>query len=190
MTTKRLLIILRELETVTANQIAGDIVEFGCYVGTSSLFIERLLQTTDNLDKTLHVYDSFAGLPDKSIEDASVAGSDFKAGELKATKRQLIKNFKQAGLRLPVIHKGWFDELSSSDVPTPIAFALLDGDFYNSINASLRLIWSQLSPGGIIVVDDYGKSNLPGVTRAVADFFVNQTFDLRHEQDLAIIHKS
>ncbi len=190
MTRKRLLVILREMETVLLNNIEGEIVEFGCYVGTTSLFIERLLQATKQGDRLLHVYDSFDGLPDKSIEDASVAGSAFKAGELKATKRTLIKNFKQAGLRPPRIHRDWFYDLKDSALPSTIAFAFLDGDFYGSIMDSLKLVWPRLSPNGTIVIDDYDTSNLPGVTRAVKEFFKDEGIQIRREQDLAIIYKS
>ncbi len=188
MTKKRLEIILRELNTVIEADIPGDIAEFGCYSGTTSLFIRRLLDTWEE-PREFHVYDSFSGLPPKSIEDASVAGSDFKAGELKVSKRDLIKNFKKANLKLPIIHKGWFSELKEKDVPTKIAFAFLDGDFYDSIIDSLTIVWPRLNAKGKIIIDDFGKSNLPGVSRAVGDFFKNKEVNLKHEQDLAIIKK-
>jgi len=38
-----LAIVWRELERALQQAIPGDIVEFGCYVGTTSLFIRRLL---------------------------------------------------------------------------------------------------------------------------------------------------
>ena len=40
---KELGVLLRELETVLRSGVTGNIVEFGCYVGTTSLFIRRLL---------------------------------------------------------------------------------------------------------------------------------------------------
>ena len=188
MTKKRLEIILRELSLVLEAEVPGDIAEFGCYSGTTSLFISRLLVRNEE-PRTLHVYDSFSGLPPKSIEDASVAGSDFKAGELKASKRDLIKNYKKANLKLPIIHKGWFSELKDKEIPETIAFAFLDGDFYASIIDSLTHVWPRLSEKGVIVIDDFGKSNLPGVSRAVGDFFKDKEVKLQHEHDLAIIKK-
>jgi O-methyltransferase len=70
-----------------------------------------------------------------------------------------------------VIHKGWFNELSPKDVPKQIAFAFLDGDFYESIHTSLKLVWPRMVSGGIICIDDYKRDALPGVERAVSDFF-------------------
>jgi O-methyltransferase len=182
---QELLVILRECESVLAKGVAGDLVEFGCYVGTTSLFLQRSLASSP--EKSLHVYDSFAGLPHKTAADASPAGEQFKAGELIATKSQLIKHFKHAGLPLPVIHKGWFEELKPQDVPEKISFAFLDGDFYSSIMASLKLIWPRLQPGAIVVVDDYQTEALPGVRQALNEWSQHHSFKLRVEASLAIV---
>ncbi len=188
MTKKRLDIILRQLEQILIKNIPGSIVEFGCYIGTTSVFLKRLINQHDP-SISFHVYDSFKGLPHKSIKDASVAGSGFRSGELKASKRQLLKTFKKSQLKPPIIHKGWFNELKDKDIPSEIAYAFLDGDFYSSISDSLELVWPRLVTGGNIVIDDFGKSNLPGVSRAVEDFFKDRPAKIRHEQDLAIITK-
>ena len=100
---KELGVLLRELEKVLQSGAAGNIVEFGCYVGTTSLFIRRLLDAYDFAGE-FHVYDSFAGLPEKTQLDASAAGEQFKAGELLAPRKTFIQNFKKAGLKLPTIH--------------------------------------------------------------------------------------
>jgi O-methyltransferase len=183
-------VVLRELERVLQQGIPGHITEFGCYTGTTSLFLRRLLDSANaSAWRELHVYDSFAGLPPKVSQDNSTAGEQFKAGELLASKKQLIANFKHAGLQLPHIHKGWFAELTATEVPSPIAFAFLDGDFYESITDSLRLVWPRLSSGGIITIDDYQREALPGVERAVRDFFGGH-IEVRHQATIAIIKKA
>lgn len=179
-------VILRELEAVLTAGVAGDVVELGCYVGTTSLFLQRLLRQYAP-DKTLHVYDSFAGLPPKSVKDQSPAGEQFKPGELHTGKSQLIKHFKQAGLPLPVIHKGWFSELTPQDLPAQISFAFLDGDFYDSINQSLQLVWPRLVPRAVVLVDDYQSEALPGAKRAVDEWLRSHSARLRTEASLAII---
>ncbi len=185
---ERLTLILKRLDQALKHHIPGDIVEFGCYLGTTSLFIARLLEASTTI-RRFHVYDSFEGLPDKTIEDASVAGSDFKAGELKASKRQLIRNFKHAHLKSPLIHKAWFNELKNKDLPNQIAFAFVDSDFYRSIYNSLEIIWPRLSSGGAVIIDDYNRSSLPGATRAVNDFFTASNVRIQHQSNLAIITK-
>ena len=66
--------------------------------------------------------------------------------------------------------KGWFNELENSDLPSSISFALLDGDFYESIKTSLELVAPRMTAGGIIVVHDYRNARLPGSGRAVNEF--------------------
>lgn len=171
--------ILSELESILSKDVEGDVVEFGCYIGTTSIFLQRLLQEFAPT-KTLHVYDSFAGLPEKNAKDGSVAGEQFIAGELAVSKKQFRQTFIKAGVSLPVIHKGWFSELTDDDVPSKIAFAFLDGDFYSSIHDSLLLVLPNLSSGGVIIVDDYAREALPGAAKAVSELLPNKHVIVRH----------
>ena len=148
----------------------GELVEFGCYRGDTSLLLERLIERTAP-EKRLWLYDSFEGLPAKTAEDASVAGDAFKAGELAVTKREVVERFKKAGLRVPKIRKGFFENLNpETDVPEQICFAFLDGDLYRSIKVSFELIDGRVANGGVILVHDYNNQELPGVTQAVDEW--------------------
>ena len=184
---KELGTLLRELEKLLQSGVTGNIVEFGCYVGTTSLFMRRLLDAYD-FKGEFHVYDSFAGLPEKTQADASAAGEQFKAGELLAPRKTFIQNFKKAGLKLPIIHKGWFADFSPNDVPEDIIFAFFDGDFYESIADSFRVCDGKFHKKTTIVVDDYANEALPGAARAVDEWLTNhRQFTIRTEASLAII---
>lgn len=176
-------VILDELERLLPTH-DGAVVEFGCYVGTTSLFIRRLLDARHD-GRPFHVYDSFEGLPPKSAADESRAGEQFQAGELAASKKQYLLTFQKAGLRPPVIHKGWFGELQDRDVPASIAFAFLDGDFYESIRDSLRLVLPRMQAGGTIIVDDYAREALPGAAKAVHEHFAPG--QVRTQHNLGVI---
>lgn len=178
--------ILDELEKLMAAGTDGDVVEFGCYVGTTSLFIQRIL-TRYNSNKAFHVFDSFSGLPPKTAPDLSPAGEQFKTGELLATKQQFIANFKKAGLPLPVIHKAWFSDLSANDVPASIGFAFLDGDYYKSVKDSFRLITPCLISQAVIIVDDYANEALPGAAKAVDEWLLGKPYRLEVRASLAIL---
>lgn len=180
---RELRIILQSLAQ-TLRSVAGDVVEFGCYEGTTSVHLARLLATTP---KQLCLYDSFAGLPPKTHHDQSPAGEQFKEGELFATKKQLVQNLKKAGVPMPRIVKGWFSDVAPTDVPATISFAFLDGDYYESILTPLKLIWPRLSPGAIVVVDDYASEALPGAARAVDEWRLTHPVKLRVEHSLAIM---
>lgn len=184
-------VLLHELERTITSNTYGDIVEFGCYKGTTSLFLSRLMLAY-KVDRTkkLYLYDSFMGLPDKTLKDSSIAGCQFVSGELAAAKKDIIKNFAKSGLPRPNIKKAWFSELVGTDIPNQISFAFFDGDFYESIKDSFRACSDNFSPGSSIVVDDYDSEALPGASRAT-DEWVEQNgrrvASFRVEKTLAII---
>lgn len=177
--------ILSELQRVLDVGVPGAVVEFGCYIGTTSLFIRRLLDANGEA-RDFHVYDSFEGLPEKSAADLSAAGQQFIAGELAVSKKQFLHEFRKANLKPPLVHKGWFSELSDEDVPRPIAFAFLDGDFYESIRDSLALVTPHMQPGGTIIVDDYAHEALPGASKAAQERFSTEDITVVH--NLGVIH--
>ena len=80
-TKDELLVLLQQLSLVLAQNVAGDVVELGCYEGSSALFLSRMLQDTAP-HKRLWLYDSFEGLPPKTAADASAVGMQFKQGQL------------------------------------------------------------------------------------------------------------
>lgn len=178
-------VILRKLQKVLDSDIDGAVVEFGCYIGTTSLFVRRLLDGRTE-GREFHVYDSFEGLPPKSTQDSSATGEQFTVGELAVSKKQFLREFQKAHLQPPIVHKGWFKDLSEQDVPEKIAFAFLDGDFYESIRDSLRLVVPHRAQGSTIIIDDYAREALPGAAKAVHEYFSTTEITVVH--NLGVIH--
>lgn len=155
----------------------------------------------NSVEKHLWIYDSFAGLPAKTVEDSSGAGANFKEGELLVTKREVVEKLRKHGLRTSshpdstqpnvIIKKAWFDQLQDADLPQDIAYAFLDGDLYSSIKTSLQLVVPRLSQQGIIIVHDYNNPELPGSARAVDEFLrTHADWQLQVRHSLAILrHK-
>lgn len=185
----------REIVRLAREQLAteGDYVEMGCYKGDTSLMLAEVLQSVENpvenSEKRLWIYDSFEGLPEKSKADESVVGEEFRGGELVVTKREVKERFLRAGLKLPVIKKAWFSELTSTDMPEEIAFAFLDGDFYESIRDSLRLVGPRMAQGGMIIVHDYSNPALPGVAKAVGEWNAKGEWALERFETMAIMRR-
>lgn len=174
--------------------IPGDFVELGCYRGDTSVLLAKLLASdsskgmAETPPKKLWIYDSFAGLPEKTAEDASGAGANFQAGELFVTKREVIAKLQKHNLHDVIVKKAWFNDLKPSDLPSEIAFAFLDGDLYSSIRVSLKLVLPRLSREGIIIVHDYNNPELPGSARAVDEFLRSHpNFQLLQKHSLAIL---
>jgi predicted O-methyltransferase YrrM len=180
-------IIVAELRKTA--DISGDVVEFGCYAGDTSVILAAEMK--NNPDKWLYLYDSFEGLPEKTAADEAPQGWRFQAGELRVSEDTVAHKFKKLSLPDPVIKKAWFNELTDDDLPTVISFALLDGDFYESIKVSLEKVVPRLSVGGIIVVHDYRNPALPGSAKAVNEFMDAHAdeYDFRLAATLAILVK-
>lgn len=183
-------------------EAAGDFVELGCYRGDTSVLLGKLLQQSASTSPAHHlwIYDSFAGLPEKTAEDSSGAGANFQAGALLVTKREVLDKLHKHGLKtsshpdpnLPtvVVKKAWFSDLADQDLPERVSFAFCDGDLYSSIKTSLQLVAPRLAPQGIIVVHDYNNSELPGSARAVDEFVRSHPdFRLIVRHTLAILQR-
>ena len=174
----------------------GDFVEMGCYKGDTSLCLAEVLAEAGKgaeelrAAKKLWIYDSFEGLPEKQQQDESVLGKEFKGGELFVTKREVKERFLRAGLKLPQIKKAWFSELGAEDLPSEIALAFLDGDFYESIKESLNLVADKMSKNGIIMVHDYYNPALPGVKKAVDEWLSGKNQKVQFFHSIIIINGS
>ena len=174
----------------------GDFVEMGCYKGDTSLCLAEVLAEAGKgaedlrTAKKLWIYDSFEGLPEKQQQDESVLGKEFKGGELFVTKREVKERFLRAGLKLPQIKKAWFSELKAQDLPSEIALAFLDGDFYESIKESLDLVADKMSKNGIIMVHDYLNPALPGVKKAVDEWLSGKNQKVQFFHSIIIINGS
>jgi len=165
----------------------GDFVEFGCYKGDTTLLLGKFLMRLVS-DKRLFAYDSFAGLPEKTREDASSAGRDFRAGELAVSKREVQNRIRRAALDNVILKKAWFSDLGEADLPDKIAFAFIDGDFYESQKVALGLVAPRLTLGGIMVCHDYNNPDLPGASQAVDEFLrSHHNYKITTRQTLAIL---
>lgn len=173
MTENELRVVLGNLKKVLEESIEGDIVELGCNVGTTSIFIRRLLNHYKS-NKKFHVYDSFEGLPNPNLKDKTEAKFKYKKGECKTEKEVLLKNFKKVKLTPPEIHVGWFGKIEDKECPKKIAFAFFDGDLYDSIFDSFKKVYPKLSKNARVAIHDYQWATLPGVEKACNDFLKNK----------------
>lgn len=167
------------LRSVIASNVPGEVVELGCYKGTTAALLQKTLDE-QGCDKELHLYDSFDGLPPATDEDRG--GLKFSSGAMKVSPADVIDTFTRFGCKLPVLHQGWFIDTLPGRLPPKISFAHLDGDLYESIKVSLINIYSRLTQGAIVVIDDYydpdmpltGKDLFPGVKIACDEFFADK----------------
>lgn len=173
-------IILREL--ANTDEVPGDVVELGCNIGTTSVFIQDYLKGS----KLFHVYDSFEGLPDKHTKDTNQTERQFSKGQCLTNLDQFLNTFYKEDKPLPEIHIGWFKD---AELPEKISFAFFDGDFYTSIMDSWEKVYSRLSPGAVVCVHDYGWDVLPGVKLACDEFLSDKPETMTCENFIGILKK-
>ncbi|MEM8988009.1 MAG: TylF/MycF/NovP-related O-methyltransferase [Pseudomonadota bacterium] len=165
------------LSQVLAYGVEGHVVELGCNEGQSACLMRRILNS-DETPREFHVYDSFEGLPAIADKDGD---THYKEGQMAVAKELLLSNFASQNLEPPIIHEGWFDDTLPNELPGSIAFAHLDGDFYDSIKVSLEYVYPRLSKGAICLIDDYadpdlhdGWNDLPGVKNACDEYLADK----------------
>ena len=162
---------------------AGDVAEFGCYEGHTSRELATYLKYNVP-HKNLHVFDSFMGLNNPGEHDIT----DKEADLIKATNyvqglkdgqeyicqgsfEDVRDGFIEAKLHNVLLYQGYFDEWKD-DFKEDLCFALIDADLYESTRSAIEIAKPLISPGGVIVFDDYGADKFwPGVKKAVDEVF-------------------
>jgi len=140
-------------------KINGDLAEVGSYRGGSAKLICEAKG-----DKTLHLFDTFEGLPELSQADNP---KQFQKGQYSSTfeyVKDYLKNFKHVYL-----YKGLFPATAEPVKNKTFSFVNLDVDLYEATKASIEFFYPRMSKGGIIISHDYISA--PGVRKAFDDFF-------------------
>jgi O-methyltransferase len=165
------------LSGVLAAEVEGAVAEIGCYQGRTSVLL-RMIVDHYAPGRELHVFDSFAGLPAPGPHD-----TDYTAeGQLATGADAVRETFARWQVAEPVIHSGWFEETLPAGLPDRLCFAYLDGDLYDSVRVSLEQVYPRLSPGAVVIVDDYcdaaknpqAFSRFPGPKKACDEFFADK----------------
>jgi len=167
-----------------AKALDGEFAEFGCYKGHTAALLAEIS------GRTVHLYDSFQGLPARQPVDGTNAW--FAEGKLAASMAEVSNFFVRHQLRMPELHPGWFQDLTAEDLPEKLTFVHIDGDLYASILSALRVAWPNLLIGGTLIVDDYGWDQLPGVKAACDEFFAGkgQTLVPQHRANQVVVIKA
>jgi hypothetical protein len=136
--------------------------------------IGKLIYDSDQ-KRDFHIFDSFeGGLSDKSEEDKNLLATvepDAMRREKEAfysTEEEVSQSL--SAFNFVTLHKGWIPERFSDVKEKTFSLVNLDLDLYQPIRDSLSFFFPRLSDGGVIIIDDYGTTDWPGVTRAIDQF--------------------
>jgi O-methyltransferase len=150
-----------------ALNVPGNFWECGVYKGgTASMIVAMLREHTPT--KTLHLFDTFEGMPETDVTKDLHMKGDFSDTSLEEVRMHVD------GGESAIFHAGFIPITFAGLESERIAFAHIDVDIYKSIMDCLEFIWPRLSPGGVIVFDDYGFPSCPGARQAVDTFFATK----------------
>jgi O-methyltransferase len=155
-----------------ARGVGGATADCGVRFGKSTHFLLRGLADPT---RPHHLFDSFEGLSKPSALDhvTSEFAGQWSEGDLavsEETARAHLQRFRNC-----LFHKGWIPDTFCA-VPSEARFAFVhvDVDLYEPTRACYEFFYDRLSPGGMIVNDDYGLTSCPGATRAVDEFVASR----------------
>ncbi len=159
------------IESVLRDGIPGDCVETGVWRGGATIFMRGILRAYGVTDRRVWVADSFEGLPPPDSQKYSADAGDghHQYEEMRIGIEQVKKNFEKYGLLDDQVQflKGWFEDTLPTAPIDRIAVLRLDGDMYGSTMVAFESLYRKLSPGGFLIVDDFG---LPACRKAVEDY--------------------
>jgi O-methyltransferase len=155
-----------------ADGVAGDFVETGVWRGGTTILMRGVLEAWGDTERSVWVADSFEGLPvpdeDQYPADAGLDWSH--VGVLKVGADAVRANFERYGLLDDRVRflEGWFCDTLPGAPIEQLAVLRLDGDLYQSTMDALVALEPKVSPGGFVLVDDYG--GWPPCRAAVDDY--------------------
>lgn len=150
----------RLARTVDREGVPGALVDCGVWNGGSSVLL-----ALGGPGRIVWCFDSFEGLPEPDPRDGE---ESFRyVGDCRGAVEKLREGFDRLAPGHPVeIRKGWFQNTlpEAVDAIGPIAVLHCDGDWYESVRLTLETLGPAVSPGGFVVIDDYGT--WPGAREA------------------------
>ncbi len=171
---------LRRLMQLTLDEnTPGDFIETGVWRGGCCILMRGILAVNEIRDRKVYVADSFAGVPPPR-PDVYPADRDLRLDlntELAVSLTVVQENFRRYGLLddQVVFVEGLFSKTLPALDAGPFALVRLDGDLYESTYIALQCLYPKLSPGGFLIVDDYGVVN--ACRQAVQDYRAEHNID-------------
>ena len=170
---------IRQLfEAILAADVRGDLIETGVWRGGACIFMRGLLQAYGIRDRLVWVADSFTGLPPPDPRHAQDRGDRHHGfPELAVSLETVQENFRKFDLldAQVMFLKGWFADTLPAAPIQKLALLRLDGDMYGSTMDALTALYHKVSPGGFVIVDDYGA--VAACRAAISDFRAARAID-------------
>ena len=161
----------RAIRYVVDENIPGDVVECGVWMGGSAMVAAMTLELVGNKTRDLYLYDTFEGMTPPTTHDINHDGVHAKNflnprdridGESNvwayASLENVRRNLDHTGVSRDRFHliKGKVEDTIPTSMPNAISLLRLDTDWYESTAHELKHMYPVLSVGGVLIIDDYG----------------------------------
>jgi hypothetical protein len=167
------------IEDVLAHEVPGDVIEAGVWRGGAAIFMRAVLRAHGAADRNVWVADSFQGLPApdpiRFPTEARVHNGPLMLktyNHFAVDFDEVRRNFEAFDLlddRVKFL-RGWFKDTLPTAPIEALAVLRLDGDYYESTMDALTSLYHKLSPGGYVIIDDYGEDTWTYCRQAVDAF--------------------
>jgi hypothetical protein len=178
---ERMYALYQAVRHVHAASVPGDVVECGVWRGGSSMLAALTLASLGDRERRLWLYDTFEGMSEPTDADVALTGERMTDGWdgrraaddpvlCIASLEDVRDNMASTGYppdRIEFV-RGKVEDTIPVRAPDRIALLRLDTDWYESTRHELEHLWPRLSPGGVLILDDYG--HWLGARRAVDEF--------------------
>jgi hypothetical protein len=152
---------------VEARGVPGDLIEAGVWRGGVIILLRALINAYGIAQRKVFAADSFAGIP-KNVR-ARNDPVDLWRDRWAASLEEVHQNIARYGLldeRIRFV-PGFFADSLKNLANEKFALIRLDSDSHDSVEESLVYLYPLLSPGGVIIIDDW---HLVGCKAAVMNY--------------------
>ncbi|MDT5019318.1 MAG: O-methyltransferase [Mycobacterium sp.] len=165
-------------------EVPGDLAECGVWRGGSVMLMAYTLLSRGCTDRTIWLYDTFDGVSMPDDNDVHEMSGRLARDILDETERSQDDPFWAVAPRALVesnlrrtrypMHRFRFVEgdvraTIPGEAPASLSILRLDTDWYQSTRHELEQLYPRLSPGGVLIVDDYGYWR--GARKATDEYF-------------------
>jgi O-methyltransferase len=152
-----------QIERLKRDNIDGAFAELGVYKGETAKIIHFM-----DPSRKLLLFDTFAGFNQEDLKYEVCNDEKFESHNFSNTSLELVKNYINGNENIS-FYVGNFPDTLENIPKQKYAFVHLDADLYKPTLAALKYFFSNLVPGGSIIVHDYNHS-WDGLKKAINEF--------------------
>ena len=176
---ERIASLVDSVRHVVRTGVPGALLECGVWRGGSMVAVAMTLLDLGVTDRDLYLFDTFTHMPEPGAEDWAHTGEHASQILDEVADAEAFRYHDLTTVQATVLGTGYppdrvhfvagmVEDTIPAAAPDAVAFCRLDTDWYASTRHELEHLWPRLSPGGILLVDDYG--HFLGCRQAVDEY--------------------